>query len=186
MAIEEVDGKTFYVDDETGGRKEVKLERFDLVPIGPLTELARHYGRGALKYADRNWELGYPWALSYASLVRHLTQWWAGEDVDPETGSSHMVAVAWHAFALLEFINTHPEMDNRPTTPDVEPLEEELVSPQELREIVEQIRKDRFNTDVSRISIATVPEVDTWDGTVNDLDIPVVDPSFDEVLVDEC
>ena len=110
------DGRTFYVDDVTGGRKEVKLERFDLVPIGPLTELARHYGRGAFKYADRNWEKGYPWSLSYASLMRHLTQWWDGEDIDPETGSSHLVAVAWHAFALLEFINSHPELDNRPNT----------------------------------------------------------------------
>lgn len=117
MAIETTDdGRTFYVDDKTGARKEVKLERFDLLPIGPLTELSRHYGRGALKYADRNWELGYPWGHSYAALMRHLTQWWDGEDIDPETGSSHMIAVAWHAFALMEFVNKHPEFDNRPNT----------------------------------------------------------------------
>lgn len=27
----------------------------------------------------------------------------------------HMAAVAWHAFALLEFMETHRDFDNRPS-----------------------------------------------------------------------
>lgn len=104
----------FYVDKDTGGTKEVKLERHDLIPTYPLRELARHYGRGAKKYADRNWELGYPWSLSYAAVQRHLTAWWEGEDLDPETGSSHLTAAAWHCFTLLEFMGSHPDKDDRP------------------------------------------------------------------------
>lgn len=29
------------------------------------------------------------------------------------TGAPHMAAVAWHAFALLEFFETHPDHDDR-------------------------------------------------------------------------
>jgi hypothetical protein len=106
--------ETIYIDKETGAKKASKLARFDLVPVTPLYQLAEHYGRGAEKYEPRNWEKGYPWSLSYAALMRHLMKWWDGEDIDPETGSNHMVAVAWHAFALLEFVNEHPEKDDRP------------------------------------------------------------------------
>lgn len=105
---------TVVVDPDTGGRKEQQLARFDLVPARPLWMLAEHYGRGAKKYEDRNWEKGYNWSLSYDSLNHHLNKWWQGEDIDPDNGSPHMVAVAWHAFALLEFALAHPEKDNRP------------------------------------------------------------------------
>jgi hypothetical protein len=108
---------TVTVDPDTGARKEQQLARFDLIPPAPLWQLAEHYGRGAKKYADRNWEGGYDWSKSYDSLNHHLNKWWQGEDIDPENDAPHLVAVAWHAFALLEFANTHPEKDNRPTPP---------------------------------------------------------------------
>jgi hypothetical protein len=113
--------KTITTDSETGAQKEQQLARFDLVPPRPLWMLSEHYGRGAKKYADRNWEQGYDWSKSYDSLNHHLNKWWQGEDMDPgdpECGVEpfpHMVAVAWHAFALLEFSLTHPEKDNRPS-----------------------------------------------------------------------
>lgn len=46
-------------DPGTGGEKGQKLERFDLLPVAPLEAVARHYGIGANKYAERNWEQGY-------------------------------------------------------------------------------------------------------------------------------
>ncbi len=39
---------------------------------------------------------------------------WDGEDIDVETGVPHIICVAWHAFALAEFGDTHPEFDDRP------------------------------------------------------------------------
>lgn len=97
----------------TGGEKGVKLARFDLVPIGPLTKVAELYGRGAEKYADNNWRNGYEWSKSYAALMRHLTQFWGGEDYDSETNMPHLTAVIFHAMALLEFMETHPDYDDR-------------------------------------------------------------------------
>lgn len=107
--------ETVYTDPVTGAQKASKLARFSLIPVEPLYQLAEHYGRGAQKYAERNWQGGYPWSLSFDALCRHLYKWWDGEDIDPETGSNHLVAVAWHAFALLEYSETHKEMDDRPS-----------------------------------------------------------------------
>ena len=104
-----------YVDPISGGEKGTKLARFDLIPEIPLYALAEHYGRGAGKYDDHNWRRGYPWSISFAALNRHLWTWWNGEDVDPELHSHHLDAVAWHAFALREFVETHPSRDDRPT-----------------------------------------------------------------------
>ena len=103
-----------HTDPVTGGQKGMKLARFDLIPEVPLYSLAEHYGRGADKYDDDNWRRGYSWSISFAALNRHLWTWWNGEDIDPELGSNHLDAVAWHAFTLREFTVTHPELDNRP------------------------------------------------------------------------
>ena len=125
----------------TGGQKGVKLERHDLIPAGPLKELAEHFGVGATKYADHQWRAGYEWMKSYSAMVRHQTEFLAGRDydvcsndptgcshVDTEgrpfvavrenacfhhTGSHHMVCVAWHALVLLEFKDFHPGFDDR-------------------------------------------------------------------------
>lgn len=97
----------------TGGEKGTKPERFDLLPPEALAKLARHYGIGAEKYADHNWRRGYAWSHSIAALQRHANAFWGGEDIDPETGSPHMAAVAFHAFTLLCFMDDHPGFDDR-------------------------------------------------------------------------
>lgn len=96
------------VDKETGGMKGSKLARFDMIPPDVLWELAEHYGKGEAKYPSDetglpNWQRGYDWRLSSAALQRHLFSFLAGEDIDPETGSSHLIAVLWHAMALRWF-----------------------------------------------------------------------------------
>lgn len=90
-------------DEKTGGQKGSKLARFDLIPPEALWGLAEHYGRGCEKYSDRNWEKGYKWGLSVAALQRHLYQWIMGESIDPETGGHHLIAAAWHCFALFTY-----------------------------------------------------------------------------------
>lgn len=100
-------------DETTGGMKGTQLARPSLIPVKPLWALSEHYGRNLEKYPERNWEKGYKWHLSYDAILRHSMKWWNGEDNDPD-GFNHMVAVAWHALTLLEFTDTHPELDNRP------------------------------------------------------------------------
>lgn len=107
--------ETRVTDPNTGGQKCSKEERFDLIPVAPLTELARLYGRGAQKYETRNWERGYKWSLSYAAMQRHANLFWSGESVDPQfPNCHHLAAVVFHAMAMMEFERTHPELDDRP------------------------------------------------------------------------
>jgi hypothetical protein len=96
----------------TGGEKGTKLERFDLIPVDALQELARLYGEGAKKYDARNWERGYEFSKSYAAMQRHANQFWSGIDRDEETGVLHITAVAWHAMALAHFLLNPDVFDN--------------------------------------------------------------------------
>lgn len=100
-------------DAATGGEKGRKSARTDLLPADVLMLIAEHYGKGAEKYADRNWEKGYAWSLNYGALLRHLLLWWQGEELD-EDGSRHIVAVAWHAMALIAFETRGIGTDDRP------------------------------------------------------------------------
>ena len=88
--------------------------RFDLLPPEALKALAAHYGKGAEKYAARNWERGMDWCKCFASLERHAWAWMGGEDLDPENGSHHMIAVAWNAIALFTYAMRNIGTDDRP------------------------------------------------------------------------
>lgn len=109
-------GEVRVTDPTTGGEKGQKLARFDLLPPEALWQVAEHFGRGAEKYDDRNWERGYAYSLSFAAMQRHAWAYWGGEDIDPETGSHHLAAVVFHALAQMTWAKTHPELDDRPHT----------------------------------------------------------------------
>jgi hypothetical protein len=101
-----------------------KTERFDLIPVGPIRDVALLYGFGAKKYAARNWESGFAWSRNYNALRRHLDAFWSGQELDDGPGGSglpHITAVIWNALALAEFATTHPELDDRPNTPSKGP-----------------------------------------------------------------
>ena len=112
---QELDGEQRVTNELTGGQKGQKLARTDLIPPDALLQLAEHYGKGSGKYEDRNWEKGVNWSLNYSAALRHLFQFWGGEDRDTETGSLHVIAAAWHCLALATFHKTHPELDDRPS-----------------------------------------------------------------------
>lgn len=55
---------------------------------------------GKPKYGLHNWRNGLEWSCPYDALQRHLTAWWDGEDIDPDSGMSHL----WHASCELMFL----------------------------------------------------------------------------------
>jgi len=93
----------------TGGEKGVKRERYDLLPKEALDAIARVYAFGATKYSDHNWRKGYEWSKSYAAAMRHLTSFWAGETLDPESGLPHLAHAGFHIFALLTWLEEQGE-----------------------------------------------------------------------------
>lgn len=100
------------------GRKfdEGKL-RVDLIPVSAIRAIARGLTFGARKYGDRNWENGLEWSRVYGAAVRHLLAFWDREDIDPESGYLHIDHAITNLAFLVEYVKTHPEMDDRPTTP---------------------------------------------------------------------
>lgn len=100
--------ETRVTDPDTGGQKGQKLAQFSQIPADVLWELAEHYGKGLRKYPDGeagepNWQRGYSWRLSVDAALRHLSLFQQGEDIDEETGSSHLIAAMWHLGALRWF-----------------------------------------------------------------------------------
>lgn len=79
-----------------------------------MDELARVLQKGAEKYALRNWEQGLKWDECVGSLMRHVNAWRRGEEVDPETGLSHMAHVLCNAMFLSHFEVTKTGTDDRP------------------------------------------------------------------------
>jgi hypothetical protein len=109
-----VKGEVRVTNEQTGGQKGKKPQRYDLIPWSEMDKVAELYAFGATKYADHNWRKGYEWSLSFASLIRHATAFWdAGEAIDPETGVHHMTSVVFHALALMYFEDHYPDLDDR-------------------------------------------------------------------------
>lgn len=98
----------------SGRKDDTGKHRYDLIPAGPLDELARAYTIGAAKYGDRNWEQGIAFSRLFAAMQRHAWAFWSGEDESDDDGQHHLAAVAWCAFAMLELSITRPDCDDRP------------------------------------------------------------------------
>jgi hypothetical protein len=105
------------IKSDTGGEKCSKLAQMADIPPSVLLELMEHYGKGREKYPGDakgpNYTKGYPWSLSFNAAMRHLLQFWAGEDLDEETGSKHVIAAAWHCLGLALFMDIRKNQDDR-------------------------------------------------------------------------
>ncbi len=74
----------------------------DLVAPSIITAIARVSAFGAVKYGERNWEKGFKYSTVYASLLRHLIDWWEGKDMDEESLLSMLDHIAWNVHVLVE------------------------------------------------------------------------------------
>ncbi|MGL4178310.1 MAG: dATP/dGTP diphosphohydrolase domain-containing protein [Dermatophilaceae bacterium] len=102
------------VTSPTGGQKGRKPAQHGSLDPVALTTLAEVSGFGTRKYARHNYLRGYDWSLSYDALHRHLNAFWSGEDRDPESGLAHAAHAAWHALALVSFLERGIGTDDRP------------------------------------------------------------------------
>ncbi len=72
-----------------------------LLPIKPLQEIIKVMMFGAKKYGAANWQLlDNAKSRYYDASQRHLTAYWDGEKLDPETGCSHLA----HAGCCILFM----------------------------------------------------------------------------------
>ena len=97
----------------SGVKHDSEKPRMDLLSTKALIQVAKVMGMGAKKYGDSNWRGGLAWSRVIGAALRHLTAFNDGENIDPESGLSHIAHLSCCAMFLLEYIETHPELDDR-------------------------------------------------------------------------
>lgn len=75
-----------------------------LLPFRAVEEVGKCLTFGAEKYAAHNWRSGFEWTRLLGSTLRHLFAWARGEDLDPESGLSHVAHAATNCLFLLEHV----------------------------------------------------------------------------------
>lgn len=87
--------------------------RLDLVPSGPINEVAKVLTFGLDKYEVHNWRKGMDWSTCIGAMKRHISAFEMNEDIDQESGCYHLAHAATNILFLLEYYKTHPELDDR-------------------------------------------------------------------------
>jgi hypothetical protein len=98
--------------------------RFDLLSPHVLTRDALLYEKGAIHYADRNWEKGMPFSRCIDSAMRHLVRWLRGDREE-----DHLAAVRFNVGAIMHYEEEiqrgrlDPGLDDIPNVPRVAPVD---------------------------------------------------------------
>lgn len=100
---------------ESAGRKKCPMH---LLSPSAMRETANALGHGATKYKARNYRTAGVNATTYVgAILRHLSAWNDGEDLDPESGLSHIAHVAACADILLDTMACGMMNDDRSKRP---------------------------------------------------------------------
>ena len=88
--------------------------------LGNISVVAQYYegavmAAGADTYGAYNW-CEHPMKAStyYNAILRHLNQWWLGEDIDPDSGYPHMAHLRASTGILLDQQAAGRMLDDRP------------------------------------------------------------------------
>ena len=70
---------------------------------------------GARKYGRHNWrEAGAMASTYFDATQRHLNSWWEGEDIDPDSGLSHVTKAITSLMVLRDAMIQENMVDDRP------------------------------------------------------------------------
>jgi hypothetical protein len=86
-----------------------------LLPPPFLIEMAWVAKLGGEKYGPFNWRENSVESMTYVgAIMRHLAAWVDGEDVDPESGKSHLAHIALSCGIVIDAEKFGTLQDNRP------------------------------------------------------------------------
>lgn len=93
----------------------IKRVPFSTVPAVPVAEIGLAMLEGALKYGRHNYRaIGVRSSVYYDAAMRHLTRWWEGEDIDPDSGLPHIVKALASLIVLRDAELCGKLTDDRP------------------------------------------------------------------------
>lgn len=90
---------------KTGTKYDAGKNRLELIPSTAIDALGRAFTFGAKKYNSHNWANGFEWDRLVGALLRHINSWRSGEDIDPESGLSHLD----HVLACAAMLSAHEQ-----------------------------------------------------------------------------
>lgn len=78
---------------------------WSLMPFECIEEINKVLDFGAKKYAAHNWKTGtgFKYTRVLSSLLRHTFAWARGEDLDPESGLSHLSHMGCNVIFLIYY-----------------------------------------------------------------------------------
>jgi hypothetical protein len=80
-----------------------------------LAEIAVGMTEGGHKYGRHNYRvIGVRASIYYDATMRHLMQWWEGEDIDPDSGLSHITKAITSLVVLRDAMIQEMFTDDRP------------------------------------------------------------------------
>lgn len=112
----------FFAKKETNPKDAVGIKKAPVstVSAAVILETGVAMAEGARKYGRHNYrEAGVRGSVYYDATVRHLMAWWEGEDIDPDSGLSHITkAIASLAVLRDSMIQENWTDDRPPATPE--------------------------------------------------------------------
>lgn len=96
-----------------GTKKDQGKPAMSLIPSDFLIELAKVLSFGAQKYDPHNWRKGIKWSRMIDAAMRHITAWKEGEDLDAESGLSHLAHASCCLAFLVSYEKRRREFDDR-------------------------------------------------------------------------
>jgi len=102
------------MQSSTGGlRYNETKPKWSLVDFESLIPMVRVLEYGAKKYNAFNWKKGLPYTETIESMLRHIYAFLNGEDLDPESGLSHIGHIMCNAMFLSYYYEYCGDMDDR-------------------------------------------------------------------------
>ena len=93
----------------------VKKARLSTIPAGVLFEVGNAMLEGACKYGRHNYRgIGVRAEVYYDASMGHIMDWWEGEDIDPDSGLSHITKAIASLVVLRDAMMQGKLHDDRP------------------------------------------------------------------------
>ena len=93
----------------------VKKAPMSTVPSRVVLEIGLGMLEGARKYGRHNYRVaGVRASVYYDATMRHLMEWWEGQDIDPDSGLNHIVKALASLAVLRDAMNNNKVTDDRP------------------------------------------------------------------------
>jgi hypothetical protein len=133
----------------------IKKVPFSTVSAPVIAEIGLAMLEGSRKYGRHNYRaIGVRASVYYDACLRHLTQWWEGEDTDPDSGLSHItkalacLAVLRDAMFIDKVVDDRPPKTKQGWVQEMNKRAEEIIQkyPNALEPYTEINQKEKTNT----------------------------------------